>query len=480
MPVFTLNKLTCLMIDCDYPTNAVKISIMADYSGDNPLRSALFTDLYELTMAQSYNAEAMAGTAVFELFYRKMPETRRYVVAAGLDDVLSYLENFHIADDDIVYLAEQASFSQHFLHWLRELRFTGDVLAVPEGTLVFPSEPLIQIVAPIAEAQIIETLVLNQIHFQSVVATKAARVVRAAEGRAIVDFGSRRAHSAEAALKVARVSYLAGAAGTSLVLAGKRYRIPIFGTMAHSYIQAHDDEAEAFRAFATIFPETTLLVDTYDTLEGVRKVIQLSWQLGNDFRVSAIRLDSGDLADLAKRARTMLDEAGLGKVGIFASSELDEYKIQQLVRAGAPIDGFGVGTSMAVSDDAPSLDMAYKLVEYAGRGRAKLSSHKAVYPGRKQFFRQFDSSMLIRDTITRADEIGRGEPQLIPVMRGGRRIAENCATLEAARERARCQLDALPDEYHLLEAGGDAFPVAISDALSRDLRNLRAEMKQAQ
>ena len=218
-------------------------------------------------------------------------------------------------------------------------------------------------------------------------------------------------------------------------------------------------------AFTTIFPDTTLLVDSYDTLEGVRKVIQLSRQMGDDFRLSAIRLDSGDLADLAKRARTMLDEAGLSKIGIFASSELDEYKIQQLVRAGAPIDGFGVGTSMAVSDDAPSLDMAYKLVEYAGRGRTKLSSHKAIYPGRKQFFREIESGHMVRDTITRATETGLGAPQLIPVMRGGRRIVENCAGLDEAREHARRQLDALPDKYHLLEARGDAFRVAFSDGL---------------
>ncbi len=318
---------------------------MADYFGDNPLRSALFTDLYELTMAQAYNAEAMAATAVFELFFRTLPATRQYVVAVGLDDVLTYLENFQVTGDDIAYLSEQDSFSQNFLQWLRELRFTGDVWAVPEGTLVFPNEPIVQVIAPIAEAQIVETLVLNQIHFQSVVATKAARVVRAAEWRTIVDFGSRRAHSAEAALKVARVSYLAGAAGTSLVLAGKRYGIPIFGTMAHSYIQAHDNEAEAFRAFTTIFPDTTLLVDSYDTLEGVRKVIQLSRQMGDDFRLSAIRLDSGDLADLAKRAGRCSTRPGSAKLASLhranwtntRSSNSSAPAHQSTVSASAPV-----------------------------------------------------------------------------------------------------------------------------------------------
>jgi nicotinate phosphoribosyltransferase len=275
---------------------------------------------------------------------------------------------------------------------------------------------------------------------------------------------------------VARASYLAGAAGTSLVLAGKRYGIPIFGTMAHSYIQAHDDEAAAFRSFATIFPETTLLVDTYETLRGVRNVIRLSRQMGPDFRVRAIRLDSGDLADLSKRARTMLDEAGLANVQIFASSELDEYAIQALLRRGAPIDGFGVGTSLAVSNDAPHLDMAYKLVEYAGRPRTKLSSHKVLYPGRKQFFRETEAGKMVRDTLARADEKCPGEPQLIPVMRGGRRIAENCAGLEQSRAHARQELERLPDEFHKLEPGDEAYPVVVSEGLARDLQTLRNQM----
>jgi nicotinate phosphoribosyltransferase len=243
--------------------------------------------------------------------------------------------------------------------------------------------------------------------------------------------------------------------------------------MAHSYIQAHDDELEAFRAFAAVHPDTTLLVDTYDTLEGVRKVIELSRRLGVDFHVRAIRLDSGDLADLAKKSRQMLNEAGLGRVRIFASSGLDEYKIQELVRGGAPIDAFGVGTSLAVSDDAPALDIVYKLVEYAGEPRVKLSTEKVLHPGRKQVFREFESGKFVRDTIARWDERLPGEAQLVPVMRGGQRVAENSASLDEARERARRQLDQLPDEFHRLEQGGTPFPVAISEALARNLRSFR-------
>ena len=267
--------------------------------------------------------------------------------------------------------------------------------AVPEGTLVFPNEPLLQVIAPITEAQLIETFVLNQVHFQSVAATKAARVVAAAQGRAIVDFGSRRSHGMDAALKVARATHLAGGAGTSNVLAGKLYGIPVFGTMAHSYIQAHDDEFASFDSFARLYPETTLLVDTYDTLAGVRKVIELSQKLEGRFQVRAVRLDSGDLGGLAVDTRRMLDEAGLQRVKIFASSGLDEYKSQKLVQTGAPIDAFGVGTKLAVIADAPDLDMAYKLVEYGGKGRLKLSAKKLLYPGRKQIFRQIENGKMV-------------------------------------------------------------------------------------
>src|SRR5262245_6823774 len=275
--------------------------------------SALFTDLYQLTMAQAYDSEGLDKTAVFELAFRTLPPRRNFALAAGLEDVLMALEQWMFMGAEIEYLRGLGQFSTTFLDRLARTRFTGDVYAVREGTVVFPSEPIVQVIAPLVEAQLVETLLLNQIHLQTVAASKAARIVKAAAGRTVVDFGSRRAHGIEAAMKVARASYLAGAAGTSLVLAGQRYNIPVFGTMAHSYVQAHEDEAQAFLAFATHYPDTTLLVDSYDALAGVQKVIDLSRRLGNRFAVRAIRLDSGDLGQLARLARHMLDAADLGR-----------------------------------------------------------------------------------------------------------------------------------------------------------------------
>ncbi|HWY87498.1 MAG TPA: nicotinate phosphoribosyltransferase, partial [Gemmataceae bacterium] len=443
---------------------------------DGTVRSALFTDLYELVMAQAYDAEGMDEPAVFELSIRSMPPQRNYFVCAGLDDVLTYLEHFQFTEDDLAYLRRQGQFSDNFLDRLKGLRFTGDVYAMPEGTVVFPNEPLVQVVAPLAEAQLVETLVLNQMHFQTVAATKATRVLIAGAAQTIVDFGSRRAHGADAALKVARASYLTGAAGTSLVLAGKLYGIPIFGTMAHSYIQAHDDEAGAFAAFVRLCPEATLLVDTYDTLLGVRNVIDLSAKLGDRFRVRAIRLDSGDIASLARQARQLLDEAGLGRIQIFVSSEMDEYRIAELVGSDAPIDGFGVGTRMAVADDVPHLDMAYKLVEYAGRGRMKLSSRKAIYPGRKQVFRQIEGAQMVRDVIGRHDEHLPGQPLLQPVMRGGERLEAGRTSLADARHHARREQYQLPDALRRLDRAEPPYPVEASPALQRDFESLRREL----
>jgi len=389
----------------------------------NPLHSLLFTDLYEFTMARAYHASGMEGRSAFELFFRELPKERNFIVAAGLHDTLDALENLRITADDIDYLRAQDEFkgADDFLERLRAFRFTADVDAVPEGTPVFPNEPFIRVEAPILEAQVVETLVLNQIHFQSVLASKAARVVRAAQGRSVVDFGSRRAHGADAALAAARVSYLVGADGTSNVLAGKTLGIPIFGTMAHSFVQAHDDEEKALESFARLYERTTLLVDTYDTLEGVRKVIHLRDRMVDAFRIRALRLDSGDLVALAKQARAMLDEAGLEDVKLFASSGLDEHKITRLLEAGAPIDGFGVGTKMTVSKDAPSLDMAYKLVEYDGKARMKLSSSKELYPGRKQIVRQLENGRAVRDVLATEEEEIEGEALLRRVLEGGRR-----------------------------------------------------------
>ncbi len=445
---------------------------MSDPGLENPARSALFTDLYELTMAAAYHAERMEALAVFELFFRELPDDRNYVVAAGLEDVLDYLEHWRFTEDDITYLAAHMAMPAGFADALRGLRFIGDVHAVPEGTVVFENEPLVQVVAPIIQAQIIETFVLNQIHFQSLAATKAARVVSAAAGRQVVDFGSRRAHGTDAALKVARASYLAGAAGTSNVLAGQRYGIPVFGTMAHSYIQAHDDETGAFEAFARLNPGTTLLVDTSGTLAAVRKIIELRRKLGDSFDVRAIRLDSGDLGQLARDSRSLLDEAGMRHIRIFASGGLDERDIAALIDGGAPIDGFGVGTKLAVSADAPSLDMAYKLVEYDRQPRTKLSAGKVICPGRKQVFRVCDGERMERDIIGRCNEELPGRPLLEPVMAGGKRLAAGRIPLEAARSHCQAQLALLPEPLRVLKRAEEAYPVAFSEALKTDLERV--------
>jgi nicotinate phosphoribosyltransferase len=434
---------------------------------------ALFADLYELTMAQAYQAEHMNQFSVFELAFREMPQNRNYIVAAGYQDVLDYLTGFHFSAEELDFLRGNGDFSESFLKWLELLRFTGSAYAVPEGTLVFPHEPLLQVIAPITEAQLVETFVLNQIHFQSIVATKAARVVAAAQGRTVIDFGSRRSHGTDAALKVARATYLAGGDGTSNVLAGKIYGIPVFGTMAHSYIQAHDNESASFDSFAKLYPETTLLVDTYDTLGGVRKVIELSRKLGDRFQVRAVRLDSGDLGVLAVDTRKLLDEAGLHGVKIFASSGLDEYKIQKLVQSGAPIDAFGVGTKLAVIADAPDLDMAYKLVEYDGKGRLKLSTKKLLYPGRKQVFRQFENGQMARDVIGRFDEVLPGEPLLKPVLHRGKPVSQ--IKLAESRERLQSELKKLPAHFHSLRSAPAQYPVHFSERLKADLNTASQE-----
>ena len=434
-------------------------------AGDSVHHLALFTDLYELTMLQAYVEEGMKEQATFSLFARRLPERRNYLLACGLDDVLTYLETVRFDAESLAYLASLGRFKDSFLAWLRDFRFTGDVHAVPEGTPVFANEPILEITAPIAEAQLAETLVVNQIHLQTTLASKAARVVTAARGRAVVDFGARRMHGMDAAVKAARAFYIAGVAATSNVLAGKMYGLPVAGTMAHSFVQACEGEMDAFRSFVRLYPETVLLVDTYDTLEGVSRVCELARELGDGFKVKAVRLDSGDLADLAVQTRKMLDEAGLQRVEIFASSGLDEDVIDDLMARGVPITGFGVGTKMGVSEDAPSLDMAYKLCAYAGEGRLKLSTGKPVLPGRKQTFRMEENGRAVRDVIARADERLDGRPLLHPVMAGGQRTDRGATDLEGARTRAREELALLPDPVHALAPADPAYPVFISDRL---------------
>jgi nicotinate phosphoribosyltransferase len=437
--------------------------------------AALLTDLYQLTIVQAYWREGLNGDAVFSLYYRTLPLSekggRSYLLACGLEDALRFLETFRFGTDALEFLAGREDFSGEFVDWLEGLRFTGDVWALPEGTPVFPEEPLLEVRGEIAAAQLAETLVMNQVHLQTVLASKAARVVAAAGGRAVVDFGLRRMHGTDAGMKGARAYHVAGLAGTSNVLAGRVYGVPITGTMAHSYVQAHDDELDAFRAFTRLYPDTVLLVDTYDTLDGVRNVVRLARELGDGFRVRAIRLDSGDLAELAFRSREILDEAGLQSVEIFASGGLDEHSIAELVARGAPIDGFGVGTSMGVSKDAPALDIAYKLTAYAGKGRLKLSPGKKILPGRKQVFRieegEGEDRRAVRDVIARADEEAPpgGRPLLVHVMAGGRRLPAGRVSLDEARERARDETARLPVRLRTLEPPDEPYPVEVSAGL---------------
>jgi nicotinate phosphoribosyltransferase len=396
-------------------------------------------------------------------------------LACGLDDVLSFLETLRFDQAALAYLDSLGGFSDRFLRHLEQLRFTGDVYAVPEGTPVFANEPLVEIEAPIAEAQLVEAFVMNQIHLQTVLASKAARVVEAAGGRQVVDFGLRRMHGTDAGLKSARAFHIAGVHATSNVAAGQAYGLRVAGTIAHSYIQAHDDEYEAFRAFARLYPDTILLVDTYDTPAGVRKVVDLARELGPQFRVSGIRLDSGDLGDLSFKARRLLDDAGLGHVTIFASGGLNEDEIARLLAAGAPIDGFGVGTDMGVSRDAPSLDIAYKLVEYAGQARMKLSTGKALLPGRKQVVRVERDGIAHHDVLGRRDEELCGRALLQQVMAGGQRRPAGRVTLDEARARAKDELDRLPSLMRGLAPADPGYVVDLSPALAQKRDTLRRQ-----
>ena len=440
--------------------------------------SGLFTDLYELSMMQAYVEEDMDDQAVFSLTVRRLPGTRNYLLACGIGTVLEYLENLRFSAQDLAYLSSLGQFSPRFLDWLGGFRFSGDVYAMAEGTPVFANEPILEIAAPIAEAQLIETFVLNQINLQTVLASKAVRVVTAAQGRPVVDFGARRMHGTDAAVKGARAFHIAGVASTSNVLAGHLYGLPVSGTMAHSYIQAHDDEIAAFRAFARLYPETTLLVDTYDTIEGVHGVVKLAKELGGEFKVGAVRLDSGDLGALAKQSRSVLDDSGLGAVRIVASGGLDEHAIAALLASGAPIDGFGVGTRMGVSRDAPDLDIAYKLVEYAGKGRLKLSTGKRVLPGRQQVFRTETDAVAVGDVIGRDGEALAGTPLLRPLMIAGRRLPEAHESLDDARRRTAAAVSRLPASVRAIEPADPPYPVMISDLLLQHEREVTRRISQ--
>ena len=429
--------------------------------------SALLTDLYQLTMLQAYFDEGLQGPAVFELFVRRLPPERRFLVAARLEQALEYLETLQFGADDLGWLEGQGSFTPRLLEHLRTLRFTGDVDAIAEGTLVFENEPLLRVTAPLPQAQLVESRLLNIVHFQTLIASKAARVVLAAQGRQLVDFGMRRAHGAEAALWASRASYLAGFAGTATAEAGRRYGIPVFGTMAHSFVQAHPSERAAFEAFARARPQhPTLLIDTYDTEAAVAHLVALAPALARDgIAIGGVRIDSGDLAAHAKAVRALLDAGGLRETRIFASGNLDEHRVAELLAAGAPIDGFGVGTALDTSSDVPALDAVYKLQAYAGRPRRKRSEGKATWPGAKQVFRRHAADRTISgDTVGLADESLPGAPLLHPAMRSGRRVGAT-PTLTAAREHAATQLQTLPPGLRALRPTACPYAVEISQAL---------------
>jgi nicotinate phosphoribosyltransferase len=420
----------------------------------------LLTDLYQLTMLQAYADRGMNQPASFEFFVRKLPAPRNFLMAAGLEQVLQFLGELRFSPEEIDWLAGTGRFKPAFLRSLRDLRFTGDVWAMAEGTVFFPDEPILRITAPLPEAQLVESRVINLLNYETMVASKAARCVLAAPNRLIVDFGLRRAHAGEAGLLSARASYLAGFSGTATVLAGMQFGIPLYGTMAHSYVQAHDDEEQAFEEFACSQPgNATLLIDTYDTEAAAHKVVRLAARLApKGIVIQAVRIDSGDLSVHAQRVRSILEEGGCAAVRIFASGNLDEYQLRDLVDAGAPIDGFGVGTRMNTSADAPLLDCAYKLTEYAGVPRRKRSEGKATWPGRKQVFRRLDAGgQPCGDVLTlQGDEPG-GTPLLQPVMVQGRRTP-GTPDLQASRDHARRELAALPEALSALE---HAAPYAV-------------------
>ncbi|MGH9265271.1 MAG: nicotinate phosphoribosyltransferase [Acidimicrobiales bacterium] len=436
--------------------------------------SGLLTDLYELTMAAAYVAEAMAEKpATFSLFVRDLPPARGYLVAAGLDAVLEYLETLRFTGEDVDYLGGLGLFGPEVLDRLAGLRFTGSVRAMPEGTVAFAGEPLLEVTGPVVEAQLVETFVLNQVTTETTLASKAARYRHAARGRPLVDFAFRRAQGLDSAMKLVRAVAICGLAGTSNVAGGRRHGVRVSGTMAHSFVQAHADETAAFRAFAQLFgAQTVLLVDTYDTARGVERAIGVARALREAGRPEprGIRLDSGDLADLARLARRRLDEEGFPDMRILASGGLDEHLIEDMVaEGGAPIDGFGVGSDMGVSADAPVLDSVYKLVEFDGRLVRKLSSGKQTWPGAKQVWRRDGWS---GDVLALAGEPAPGPdatPLLVEVMRDGARTEAGRATLADAHDRFEQQWAGLPEAVKRLRdpAGSE---VEISSGLDRAAR----------
>jgi nicotinate phosphoribosyltransferase len=441
--------------------------------------SALLTDLYELTMAAAYFENNFSGNASFELFVRSLPRERGFLIAAGLEQALDYLENVRFQPEEIRYLRRQPVFehvSDAFFDYLEEFRFTGEVWAIPEGTPVFGEEPLLRVSAPIIQAQVVETFLLSTLTFQTMIASKAARVTQAARERPVIEFGSRRAHGPGGGVLAARAAYIGGCAGTSNVEAGRRYGVPIFGTLAHSFVMAYQEEAEAFQRFSRLFPDHgVLLVDTYDTLAAIEKIIS------SNLRPAAVRLDSGDLLRLSKQVRRRLDQAGLNKTQIFASGDLDEYAIAALLARGAAIDAFGVGTALATSVDAPALGGVYKLVDLESNSgvsyRAKFSQEKATYPGRKQVFRFAGPNGTYRkDVIACENErFPGGEPLLRQVMRQGARLSPT-PELREIQQHARQEMERIPAACRRFRRP-ESYPVRVSRCLQELLRTLRRQLQ---
>ena len=439
----------------------------------------LLTDLYQLTMAQGYFREQRLAEATFSLFIRSYPPNRGYFVSAGLQDVLDYLENFSFDNAALDYLAAQKLFTDDFLHYLADLKFAGDVWAIPEGRIFFKDEPVLEVTAPVIQGQIAETFIINQVHLQSMIATKAARCVHAAGGRPVVDFALRRTHGSDAGMKVARASYLAGFAGTSNVMAGKNFGIPIVGTMAHSFVMSFEREIDAFRAYAASFPRATiLLIDTYDTLVGAHNAATVGKEMAErGEKLIGVRIDSGDLPAQAHAVREILNESGLQQVKVLGSGGLDEYDLDDYSIAQVPFDSYGVGTKMGTSADAPWTDMSYKLVEYAGRPVQKLSPGKISWPGKKQVFRQLDERQGLRkDTLgLREEKLADSEPLLENVMANGRAIKS--PPLATSRQRFLDEFQRL-DESIKAVRNPAVYPVDYSDALRALQRQVGETIKQ--
>ncbi len=431
-----------------------------------PLASPLLTDLYQLTMLQGYFNHKLQAQAVFEFFVRQLPPCRRFLLAAGLQQVLDYIQNLRFSAADLRWLRASGRFSGEFIDALAAWSFTGDVYAMAEGTVFFANEPILRVVAPLPQAQLLESRIINILQYQTLVASKAARVVLAAPDKLLIDFGLRRAHGAEAGLYAARASYLAGFAGSSTVLAEPVFGIPVYGTMAHSFVQAHTRELDAFRHFAqTQADNVVLLIDTYDTAAAARKVVTLAEELRpRGIQIRAVRIDSGNLAEEAARVRAILDAGGLAEIKIFSSGNVDEYLIDRLQAVRAPIDGYGVGTHMDTSSDAPYLDCAYKLQEYAGTPRRKYSPGKLTWPGRKQVFRRYDDrGEIVADCLTVDGDTQPGTPLLTQYMAGGRPLRA-CESLATLRTRAQCQLATLPANLRSRSPGA-SLTVDIAPAL---------------